>query len=193
MVHPNYPEQAGYLPEVAETGGGGGPRRRPARPILAACSPIQPRLHELVARGERVIAQCSSCHTFEAGGANGTGPNLHDVFGRPVAAAHAGFHYSDAMQRPWRRLGLSCAQRFPALAGAIVRGTKMAFAGMRNDRGPRGGDRLSALDFAEQRAAAGAAAGSRAQRRRSRAAKPPKRRLAHDKTAARRETPFRLE
>lgn len=47
--------------------------------------------------GERRAALCKSCHTFEEGGANGTGPNLWGVVGRQVAG-HAGFNYTSALQ-----------------------------------------------------------------------------------------------
>lgn len=47
--------------------------------------------------GERRAALCQSCHTFEQGGANGTGPNLWNVVGRPVAS-EGGFNYSSALQ-----------------------------------------------------------------------------------------------
>ncbi|WP_411816852.1 c-type cytochrome [Hyphococcus sp. DH-69] len=49
------------------------------------------------AGGERRAALCRSCHTFEEGGANGTGPNLWDIVNRPVAG-HAGFSYTNALQ-----------------------------------------------------------------------------------------------
>ncbi|WP_425410556.1 c-type cytochrome [Hyphococcus sp.] len=49
------------------------------------------------AAGERRAALCKSCHTFEQGGANGTGPNLWDIVERDVAG-HAGFNYSNALQ-----------------------------------------------------------------------------------------------
>ncbi|WP_306251618.1 cytochrome c family protein [Parvularcula sp. IMCC14364] len=48
-------------------------------------------------RGERSAAICRSCHTFEQGGANGTGPNLHGIVGKQVASV-AGFAYSGALQ-----------------------------------------------------------------------------------------------
>ena len=109
LVHPNYPEKAAYLPDVVIEG-------------PASAAPVGPPdfgrlfadasgLQELITRGERVHAQCVSCHTFDAGGANGIGPNLHDVFGRAVAS-HAGFEYSEADARSWRRVGLFGAQRF---------------------------------------------------------------------------------
>ncbi|WP_375201722.1 c-type cytochrome [Hyphococcus sp.] len=49
------------------------------------------------AGGERRSALCKSCHTFEEGGANGTGPNLWGVVGRELAS-HAGFNYTNALQ-----------------------------------------------------------------------------------------------
>ena len=131
LVRPNYPEKAGFLPEVTlESGGGSATPSGP--PDFGRLFADQAQLTELVARGERVMAQCRSCHTFEAGGANGIGPNLHDVFGRP-AASHAGYDYSPAMQGhggSWDYLALNEFLRSPAQA---VRGTKMAFAGLRND------------------------------------------------------------
>jgi cytochrome c len=132
LVHPNYPEKAGFLPEVTlETGGG--PATPAGPPDFGRLFADQAQLTELVARGERVVAQCRSCHTFEAGGANGIGPNLHDVFGRQVAS-HGGYEYSEAMQGhggAWDYLALNDFLRSPA---QTVRGTKMAFAGLRNEQ-----------------------------------------------------------
>ena len=42
-----------------------------------------------VAAGEAVFAKCKSCHTIDAGGANGTGPNLYGVVGRKPGSARA--------------------------------------------------------------------------------------------------------
>ena len=47
--------------------------------------------------GERRAALCKSCHTFDKGGANGTGPNLWGVVGAQVAN-HAGFNYTSALK-----------------------------------------------------------------------------------------------
>ena len=56
--------------------------------LLASASP---------AAGERRAALCKSCHTFEKGGANSTGPNLWGVVGRPVAS-HESFKYTAALK-----------------------------------------------------------------------------------------------
>ena len=49
------------------------------------------------AAGERRKGMCISCHTLDEGGANGTGPNLWNVVGRPVASI-AGFNYTNALK-----------------------------------------------------------------------------------------------
>lgn len=46
--------------------------------------------------GERGSGLCASCHTFNEGGPNGTGPNLWNIVGRPVGGV-AGFNYSSAL------------------------------------------------------------------------------------------------
>jgi cytochrome c len=131
LIHPNYPEKAAYLPEVVAEGpaqeGPAGP------PDFGRLFADEAGLGELIARGERVHAQCVSCHTFEAGGAEGIGPNLHDVFGRAVGR-HAGYSFSEAMAAhggAWDYLALNEFLTSPASA---VRGTKMAFAGLRNEQ-----------------------------------------------------------
>lgn len=139
LVQPNYPEKAAYLPDVVIEGP---ESEAPAGPpdfgrLFADAAGLQ----ELVARGERVRAQCVSCHTFEAGGANGIGPNLHDVFGRAIAG-HAGYEYSEAMQGQggaWDYLQLNDFLTSPA---TDIRGTKMAFAGLRNEQ-----DRVAVIAY----------------------------------------------
>jgi cytochrome c len=64
------------------------------------------------AAGARKAALCKSCHTFEKGGANGTGPNLWGVVGRDVASV-AGFKYSPALT------GMSGAWDFAQLNGYL--------------------------------------------------------------------------
>src|SRR3546814_18557918 len=74
---------------VSEAGTGTGAQALPVDlgTLLAAADP---------ARGESVGKVCASCHTFEQGGPNRTGPNLWGIVGRPVASA-PGFAYSDAL------------------------------------------------------------------------------------------------
>jgi cytochrome c len=69
-------------------GGGGGGQRESALPLIAAANPEA---------GAAVFRKCTSCHTIDAGGKNGTGPNLHNIVG-DVVGAEAGFKYSESMK-----------------------------------------------------------------------------------------------
>jgi cytochrome c len=133
VVHPNYPEKAGFLPEVVETPGGSGPAAPAGPPDFGRLFADQTQLDELIARGQRVSAQCTSCHTFDAGGPNRIGPNLSTAFGN-TPGTHGGFEYSEGMVAHggrWDYLALNDFLRSPS---TVVRGTKMAFAGLRNDQ-----------------------------------------------------------
>jgi cytochrome c len=133
VVQPNYPEKAGFLPEVTETPGGGGAATPAGPPDFGRLFADPAQLEELIARGQRVSAQCTSCHTFEAGGPNRIGPNLSTAFGN-TPGTHGGFEYSEGMVAPggrWDYLALNDFLRSPS---TVVRGTKMAFAGLRNDQ-----------------------------------------------------------
>lgn len=50
----------------------------------------------VIETGKRGAGLCAACHTFNEGGPNGTGPNLWNVVGRPVASV-SGFNYSNAL------------------------------------------------------------------------------------------------
>ncbi|MFX5622427.1 c-type cytochrome, partial [Acinetobacter baumannii] len=88
-------EKLGYVIEgVVSSEGEGGAAEVPIETLLASADP---------AKGEKVFAKCSSCHSINSGGANGIGPNLYGVLGKPHASV-AGFAYSDALKSksgPW--------------------------------------------------------------------------------------------
>jgi cytochrome c len=141
IIHPNYPEKAGYLPEVAAEGPGSGPVAPAGPPDFGRLFADPAQLAELISRGERVSAQCASCHDFTAGGPNRVGPNLHDAFGR-APGSYAGFEFSEEMRGhggAWDYLALNEFLRSPA---SVVRGTKMSFAGLRNDQ-----DRVAVIAY----------------------------------------------
>lgn len=118
--------------------------------MLAACSspeptpageaPTAPAAPEAAvaptaAMGEQIFKRCVACHTIDAGGKNGIGPNLHGVVGRAVAAV-PGFAYSPAFKAKggvWDNATLDAFLVSPARA---IPGNRMAFAGI-NDAAER--------------------------------------------------------
>lgn len=81
------------------------------------------------AAGEKVFAKCSACHSIEAGGANGVGPNLYGIMGSDIAAK-PGFAYSDVlggMPGQWTWDEMNAWLKNPK---GYAPGTKMSFAGL---------------------------------------------------------------
>jgi cytochrome c len=121
------PEKMGYRVEAAVEAGGGAEVVLP--PDWGTVLPVAD-----LAAGEAAFARCQACHTVNAGGANGIGPNLNGVVGRPVAS-HAGFAYSEAMtghravEQAWT---LDALDQFITAPARHVPGTKMSFAGLRD-------------------------------------------------------------
>jgi cytochrome c len=128
VFHPEFPEKAGYEIDISsvQTAGGGAAavQEGPADwgVILADAN--------MVAAGEKVAAKCKSCHSFEKGGPNLTGPNQWDLVGR-TAGTHPGFTYSAAMKgygQPWTYDNLD---KFLTNPASDIKGTTMAFVGIR--------------------------------------------------------------
>jgi cytochrome c len=117
----------GYAVEVAEEGGEAGA----AADTLPDWGTVLATAD--TAAGAAVFAKCTSCHTVAAGGANGTGPNLHGAVGRKPAS-HAGFAYSPAMvelggkQPVWDYDHLYEYLKAPQ---KFLPGTKMTFVGLK--------------------------------------------------------------
>lgn len=88
-----------------------------------------PNVEPSVKIGQMIFRRCMSCHTIEAGGRNGIGPNLHGIVNRPVGSV-AGFAYSGAMRAKggiWDEAALDHYLEQPMKA---LPGTRMAFAGI---------------------------------------------------------------
>ena len=104
-----------------------------AAPAAADAKPIEVLLASAdVKAGEVAAKKCATCHSFDAGGANKVGPNLHNLLGRAVGS-HAGFSYSPAIKSHggnWDYTLLNCYLTDPK---ACIAGNKMAFAGLKKD------------------------------------------------------------
>ena len=117
---PQRPEQLGYVIEGAEEASGAGPAEMTMAEALTLVSADQ---------GEKVFAKCAACHSIEAGGANGVGPNLHAIMGANVGGK-AGFNYSGAMAGFGGQWGWDEMNAWLKKPSTYVAGTKMSFAGL---------------------------------------------------------------
>ena len=103
--------------------------------LAAGLALAPPARAQDVAAGQRIYGQCRACHTIEANGRNGVGPNLHSVLGRKAASVE-GFRYSAAMKAKgeegwtWSEENLRPYLHNPR---GVVPGTNMAFPGLRSD------------------------------------------------------------
>ncbi|HEX8215231.1 MAG TPA: cytochrome c family protein [Allosphingosinicella sp.] len=115
------PEKMGYPIEGVEMeGDAGAAEEQPIAAFLATAD---------AAAGEGVFKKCAACHTINAGGANGLGPNLHGIMGAPVAG-RPGFAYSEALKGKggtWTWDNMSAWLKSPK---SFAPGTKMTFAGI---------------------------------------------------------------
>jgi cytochrome c len=82
------------------------------------------------AKGEAVFKKCASCHTANAGGANGIGPNLNGVVGEAVATGRGGFAFSDALKAKGGKWDDAALDAWLANPRSFAAGNKMTFAGL---------------------------------------------------------------
>lgn len=126
------PETMGYAIEgVAQESEGGG--EAPIATLLASAD---------VAKGESVFAKCKSCHTIDAGGANGIGPNLHGVVGEAIGQGAGGFAFSDALKGVGGSWDFDKLNEWLKSPKAFAPGTKMTFAGL-----PKPEDRANLIAY----------------------------------------------
>ena len=91
--------------------------------------------------GEKVFKKCSACHMIASGGKNMIGPNLWSVIGR-TAGSVSDYKYSKAMLAYGKEWTFEEMNSYLIKPQAYVKGTKMAFAGLRKEK-----DRASVILF----------------------------------------------
>jgi len=85
------------------------------------------------AEGEKIFATCKACHQIGEGAKNAIGPELNGVVGRKAGSV-AGYNYSDANKNSgitWDESNLAEYLKDPKVK---VPGTKMIFAGIKDEK-----------------------------------------------------------
>ena len=131
IYHPITGNGPGYALPAPEEGGeqGGGEVVAVVSigTLLASADPVQ---------GADQAKKCAACHDLSEGNTNKTGPGLYDVVER-VIGSHPGFAYSQVMTEhhdkgdTWTYDNLN---HFLTSPKAFAPGTKMTFAGVKNDQ-----------------------------------------------------------
>ena len=111
----------------------------------AALEPIGPLLAKAdPKKGEQLAKICTTCHTFNKGGANKIGPNLWDVTEEKIASV-PGYQFSAALEKDkdekWDPDKLNQWLHNPQ---SFAKGTKMTFAGF-----PKAQDRADVIAYLE--------------------------------------------
>ena len=100
-----------------------------------------------LAHGEKVFKKCTACHMIAADGKNKIGPNLWGVIGR-TAGAIDGYNYSKAMTAYAKEWTFEEMNSYLIKPQAYIKGTKMAFAGLRKEK-----DRASVILYMNSKSA----------------------------------------
>lgn len=125
LVAPKYLDKNVYVVEGVEaTPGEAGAKEEalpPIEPMLASAS---------IEKGQEIAKKCLQCHTFESGGANKTGPNLHNIVGAPQGK-HDGYTYSASFKELKGKWDPETLNKFLHRPRSVANGTKMSFAGLK--------------------------------------------------------------
>ena len=128
VFHVRAPEKPAFAVEVPEEAAPAAEAAAPAEapvaigPLLAKAS---------VENGQAVAKKCAACHDFTKGGPNKVGPNLYGIVGSKVAHLGDAFAYSEAMKSHGGTWDYESLSGFLAGPSAYMKGTKMAFAGLK--------------------------------------------------------------
>ena len=91
--------------------------------------------------GKAVFKKCAACHSIAEGGANKIGPALWGVIGRK-SGSFPDYKYSKAMVAYGKEWTFEEMNSYLIKPQAYIKGTKMAFAGLRKEK-----DRASVIKY----------------------------------------------
>jgi len=135
LFYTDKPQQSAYKVEKVE-----------ATLASASSGEVKVEINKLLAmgnveHGKKVFKKCISCHMIASEGKNMIGPNLWGIIGKKSGSASE-YSYSKAMSAFGKKWNFEEINGFLIKPSAYIKGTKMAFAGLRNEK-----DRASVILF----------------------------------------------
>lgn len=83
--------------------------------------------------GKSVFNQCRACHQVGETAKNGVGPELNGLIGRKSGTV-AGYNYTDANKNSGKTWDVATFTDYIKNPKAAIPGTKMAYAGLKDDK-----------------------------------------------------------
>jgi cytochrome c len=128
LLSPRTPAVPGFaLPTSAPAVTAEAPKAAPETPLPVLLAKAD------VTKGENDVKICATCHNFKEGAGAKIGPDLWNVVGRPVAS-FPGFVYSDSLKAMGGEWTYDKLNAWIADPKAMAAGTKMAFAGEKDEK-----------------------------------------------------------
>ena len=141
IFHVDKPEKPGFAVEVAQ--------------VSSSASAQEEKIEEKVdislimaqgdvGSGEQIFKKCVACHSIAKGEGNKIGPALYNVVGRKIGSVED-YKYSNALIEYGKEWNFEELNGFLEKPTAYIKGTKMAFAGLRKEE-----DRGSVIKYLNQ-------------------------------------------
>ncbi len=141
IFHVDKPEKPGFAVEVAQ--------------VSNSASAQEDKIEEKVdislimaqgdvGSGEQIFKKCVACHSIAKGEGNKIGPALYNVVGRKIGSIED-YKYSNALVEYGKEWNFEELNGFLEKPTAYIKGTKMAFAGLRKEE-----DRASVIKYLNQ-------------------------------------------
>ena len=141
IFHVDKPEKPGFAVEVAQ--------------VSSSASAQEEKIEEKVdislimaqgdvGSGEQIFKKCVACHSIAKGEGNKIGPALYNVVGRKIGSVED-YKYSNALVEYSKEWNFEELNGFLEKPTAYIKGTKMAFAGLRKEE-----DRASVIKYLNQ-------------------------------------------
>jgi cytochrome c len=132
LFHVEKPKESAYKVEGLEVASTTASGQEAAKVVEAVDIKALLAMGDL-AHGEKVFKKCTACHMIAAGGKNMIGPNLWSVIGRQAGVV-SDYKYSKAMVAYGKEWTFEEMNSYLIKPQAYVKGTKMAFAGLRKEK-----------------------------------------------------------